>query len=174
MTKAKKARHHDLDIGFQFTRRCIGSGECGESANAVAIADDKRIQSVCDRRIATGFRKNLEGEAAVALDDRVVRNRLDRVEYRMPVLFDRAENRVHLRDARLRILLDQGEDNIVLAFEQPIDLADADRRLGSKFGGRRGVKPLGVEQLAGRLDDPLSWHLLLRLLSHPHAWKSVW
>src|SRR3546814_2985426 len=82
---------------------------------------------------------------------------LDRVEYRMPVLFDRTENRMHLRDARLRILLDQGEDNIVLAFEQPIDLADADRRLGSKFGGRRGVKPLGVEQLACRLDDSLSW-----------------
>src|SRR3546814_1965242 len=93
---------------------------------------------------------------------------LDRVEYRMPVLFDRAENRVHLRDARLRILLDQGEDNIVLAFEQPIDLADADRRLGSKFGGRRGVKPLGVEQLAGRLDDPLS-----RSEEHPSELQSL-
>lgn len=43
MTKAKKARHHDLDISFQFTRRCIRSGECGESANAIAIADDKRV-----------------------------------------------------------------------------------------------------------------------------------
>nr|WP_231568021.1 hypothetical protein [Sphingobium herbicidovorans] len=79
---------------------------------------------------------------------------------------DRAENRVHFRDARLRILLDKGKDHIVLALEQPIDLADTDRRLGGEFGCRRRVKPLGVEQLACRLDDPLSRSFLSWLMVH--------
>src|SRR3546814_6324869 len=75
MTEAKEARHHDLDIGLQLTCRCVGSGEPGQTADATAIAVDKGGQSLCDERVATGFRENFERQAPVALDDRDARNR---------------------------------------------------------------------------------------------------
>src|SRR3546814_2751845 len=96
-------------------------------------------------------------QAPVALDDRDARNGLDCIEHRLLALLDRAEYPVHLGDARFRIFLDKGDDDVVLVIEQSIDLADADRRLGGELGCRRRVKSLRIEQFACRLDDPLSW-----------------
>src|SRR3546814_8225924 len=96
MTEAKEARHHDLDIGLQLTCRYVGSGEPGQTAAATAIAVDKGGQSLCDDRVATGFRENFERQPTVALDDRDARNGLDCFEHRLLSLPDRAENRVHL------------------------------------------------------------------------------
>src|SRR3546814_6999258 len=99
-------------------------------------------------------------QAPVALDDRDARNGLDCIEHRLLALLDRAEYPVHLGDARFRIFLDKGDDDVVLVIEQSIDLADADRRLGGELGCRRRVKSLRIEQFACRLDDPLSWSVL--------------
>src|SRR3546814_1120674 len=96
-------------------------------------------------------------QAPVALDDRDARNGLDCIEHRLLALLDRAEYPVHLGDARFRIFLDKGDDDVVLVIEQSIDLADADRRLGGELGCRRRVKSLRIDQFACRLADPLSW-----------------
>src|SRR3546814_9070559 len=82
-------------------------------------------------------------QAPVALDDRDARNGLDCIEHRLLALLDRAEYPVHLGDARFRIFLDKGDDDVVLVIEQSIDLADADRRLGGELGCRRRVKSFG-------------------------------
>src|SRR3546814_149840 len=105
-------------------------------------------------------------QAPVALDDRDARNGLDCIEHRLLALLDRAEYPVHLGDARFRIFLDKGDDDVVLVIEQSIDLADADRRLGGELGCRRRVKSLRIEQFACRLDDPLSWSVLSFLMVH--------
>src|SRR3546814_15297274 len=86
----------------------------GQTADATAIAVDKGGQSLCDERVATGFRENFERQAPVALDDRDARNGLDCIEHRLLALLDRAEYPVHLGDARFRIFLDKGDDAVVL------------------------------------------------------------
>src|SRR3546814_3223587 len=106
------------------------------------LSSDVCSSDLCDERVATGFRENFERQAPVALDDRDARNGLDCIEHRLLALLDRAEYPVHLGDARFRIFLDKGDDDVVLVIEQSIDLADADRRLGGELGCRRRVKSL--------------------------------
>src|SRR3546814_1197041 len=90
-------------------------------------------------------------QAPVALDDRDARNGLDCIEHRLLALLDRAEYPVHLGDARFRIFLDKGDDDVVLVIEESIDLADADRRLGGELGCRRRVKTLRSEEHTSEL-----------------------
>src|SRR3546814_18114096 len=66
--------------------------------------------------------------------------------------FDGIENRLHLGHARLRILFDESEDDIVLVLKQSINLADADRCLSGEFGSGRRMESFGIEQFACCLD----------------------
>src|SRR3546814_20530415 len=69
---------------------------------------------------------------------------------------DGIENRLHLGHARLRILFDESEDDIVLVLEQSINLADADRCLRGAFGSGRRMESFGIEKFACCLADPPS------------------
>src|SRR3546814_3379311 len=62
MTKAEETGHHDINIGFQFPRRDIRSGEGSELADATAIVINESSQSLCHGKVAIGLRKNLRSE----------------------------------------------------------------------------------------------------------------
>src|SRR3546814_19217549 len=79
---------------------------------------------------------------------------------------DGIENRLHLGHARLRILFDESEDDIVLVLEQSINLADADRCLSGEFGSGRRMESFGIEQFACGLDYPLSWRFRSNWIDH--------
>src|SRR3546814_7161780 len=56
MTKAEETGHHDINIGFQFPRRDIRSGEGSELADATAIVINESSQSLCHGKVAIGLR----------------------------------------------------------------------------------------------------------------------
>src|SRR3546814_3979282 len=91
-----------------------------------------RILDLYGRMVAAGhwrdYAIDLDADAAVFS---AFRRAAERPEIRI-------EKRLHLGHARLRILFDESEDDIVLVLEQSINLADADRCLSGEFGsGRR-------------------------------------
>src|SRR3546814_695275 len=90
----------------------------------------------------------------------------DLLENGMLTPLDGIENRLHLGHARLRILFDESEDDIVLVLEQSINLADADRCLSGEFGSGRRMESFGIEQFACCLDYPLSWRFRSYLIAH--------
>src|SRR3546814_8647349 len=97
----------------------------------------------------------------------------DLLENGMLTPLDGIENRLHLGHARLRILFDESEDDIVLVLEQSINLADADRCLSGEFGSGRRMESFGIEQFACCLDYPLSWRFRSRSEEHTSELQSL-